>query len=83
MPRALLLTKDKKIPLLWQVLSVKYGKKIIFASHRDRKGKSSVSMGLEAGERDEAKVLIYPPGQTDYIRFEGSSISSHMPRVIG
>ncbi|EIN03815.1 hypothetical protein PUNSTDRAFT_77492 [Punctularia strigosozonata HHB-11173 SS5] len=70
-PRALLLTKDKKIPLLWQVLSVKYGKDILFASHRDRKGKSSVSMGLEAGERDQAKVLIYPPGQTEYVRFEG------------
>lgn len=81
-PRALLLTKDKKLPILWQTLSVKYGDRIQFASHRDRKGKTSVTMGMEAGERDESKVLIYPVGHKDYVRFEGGRHSYSLNRSL-
>lgn len=31
---------------------------------------------MEAGEKGSSKVLIYPPGKTDYIRYEGTPISS-------
>lgn len=69
--RALLLTKDKKIPLLWKVLGNKYKGQLELGTHRDRKGKSSVALGLEAGEKKAAKVLIYPAGSTKYVRYEG------------
>ncbi|KAF7309480.1 Protein disulfide isomerase [Mycena indigotica] len=69
--RTLLLTKDKKVPLLWKILSNKYEGKIQFGTHRDRKGKSSVALGFEAGEKKQSKVLFYSPGSTKPFRYEG------------
>ncbi|KAJ7230519.1 hypothetical protein GGX14DRAFT_583640 [Mycena pura] len=69
--RTLLLTKDKKVPLLWKVLANRYQGKLEFGTHRDRKGKSSVALGLEAGEKKESKVLVYSPGSTTPFRYEG------------
>jgi len=78
--RALLLTKDKKVPLLWRVLANKYsGTDILFGTHRDRKGKSSIEMGFEAGEKKEAKVLLYPIGSTTPVRYQGPFIFSSQP----
>jgi hypothetical protein len=65
------LTKDKKVPLLWQVLANKYKGQLEFGTHRDRKGKSSVALGFEAGEKKESKVLVYSPGSTKPFRYEG------------
>ncbi|KIM90274.1 hypothetical protein PILCRDRAFT_812003 [Piloderma croceum F 1598] len=70
-PRALLLNKDKMVPLLWQVLSNKYGREIQFASHNDHKGKVYLSMGLKAGEKKASKVVIYPAGSTVPVLYEG------------
>ncbi|KAF8649295.1 hypothetical protein AX16_005899 [Volvariella volvacea WC 439] len=69
--RVLLLTKDKKVPLLWKVLGNKYQGQLELASHRDRKGKSSVALGYEAGEKKEAKVIVYPQGTTGAVRYQG------------
>ncbi|KAF9068394.1 hypothetical protein BDP27DRAFT_1327277 [Rhodocollybia butyracea] len=71
LPRALLLTKEKMIPLLWTVLGNKYAGQIELAYHRDRKGKTSVVMGLEPGEDKTSKVLIYAPGSTTFMRYQG------------
>ncbi|KAF8271519.1 hypothetical protein EI94DRAFT_1720313 [Lactarius quietus] len=38
----------------------------------DRKGKSSVALGYEAGTKKESKVLIYPAGSTKPVLFEGA-----------
>lgn len=65
------MTKDKTVPLLWKVLANKYRGQLEFGTHRDRKGKSSVVLGLEAGEKKESKVLIYSPGSTTPFRYEG------------
>lgn len=70
-PRALLLHKDKKIPLLWQVLSNKYGHDIQFGNCHDGKGKASVSMGLKAGQKKASKVVIYPVDSTVPVLYEG------------
>ncbi|RPD58949.1 hypothetical protein L226DRAFT_536484 [Lentinus tigrinus ALCF2SS1-7] len=70
-PRAVLLNQGKHIPLLWQTLGNKYKGQIKFAIHRDRRGKSSEKMGLEKGEPKSSKVLLYPPGSTDYVRYSG------------
>lgn len=70
-PRALLLNQGKGIPLLWQTLGNKYKGQITFAVHRDRYGKSSLEMGLEKGPAKSSKVLYYPPGATDYVRYHG------------
>lgn len=71
-PRALLVNNGKGIPLLWQVLGNKYKDNIKFSVHRDRGGKSSTAMGLQANEKGQSQVLIYPPGQTDFIRYDGT-----------
>ncbi|KAF5354562.1 hypothetical protein D9758_011190 [Tetrapyrgos nigripes] len=70
-PRTLLLTKDKKVPLLWKVLANKYKGQLEFASRRDRKGRSSEFMGYEAGEKKVPKVLVYPIGSTKPVMYEG------------
>lgn len=57
--------------MLWQVLSNKYGFDLELASHRDSKGKTSVSMGFEAGGKKTSKVLVYPNGSAEPIVFEG------------
>ena len=67
----MLLNQGKHIPLLWQTLGNKYKGQIKFAVHRDRRGRSSVQMGLEQGEPKSSKVLFYPPGSSDYVRYEG------------
>ncbi|KAJ4474937.1 hypothetical protein J3R30DRAFT_3505018 [Lentinula aciculospora] len=86
LPRALLLTQEKIIPLLWTVLGNKYAGKMELASHRDRKGKSSVAMGYEAGEQKSSKVLIYAPNSTIPVRYEGinklDSLSKFFESVI-
>ncbi|KAG6895630.1 hypothetical protein C0992_000304, partial [Termitomyces sp. T32_za158] len=69
--RALLLTKDAKVPLLWKVLSNKYKDQIELGAHRDREGKSSEALGLETGGKKGSKVLIYPAGSTKFVRYEG------------
>jgi len=71
-PRALLLNKDNKAPLLWQVLSNKYGQDIQFGSHHDPKGKTSVSMGLKTGKKkSSSKVAIYLVDSTVPILYQG------------
>lgn len=70
----LLLTKDKKVPLLWKVLANKYAGQLDLASHRDRKGKSSVKLGMEAGGKKEAKVLVYVAGSTTPFRYQGTIV---------
>ena len=69
--RVMLLSKAKDIPLMWKVLANKYRDDFAFANHRDRKGKSSVALGYEAGTKKESKVLIYPAGSTKPVLFEG------------
>ncbi|KAJ6485819.1 protein disulfide isomerase [Mycena sanguinolenta] len=85
--RTLLLTKDKKVPLLWKVLANKYkGLGLEFGTHRDRKGKSSEALGFEAGEKKESKILVYSPGSMKPFRYEGlnkfDSLSKFFDSVI-
>lgn len=77
--RALLLKKNKKTPLLWKVLANKYQGQLEFAGHYDKKGKTSIQLGLEAGEKKESKVLLYPAGSTNFIRYEG--MCHYTPRL--
>ncbi|KAG6836696.1 hypothetical protein H0H93_004807 [Arthromyces matolae] len=70
---ALLLTKDKKVPLLWKVLGNQYKGQFELAVHRDEAGQTSVALGLERGGEKQAKVLIYPEGSSKFVRYEGSN----------
>jgi protein disulfide-isomerase A6 len=80
----LLITKDKKLPVLWQVLANKYRDHFEFASHRDRQGKGSRVLGIEEGGKKDSKVLVFPKGSKTFVRFEGASSPSiprsHRPR---
>ncbi|KAG5641875.1 hypothetical protein DXG03_004015 [Asterophora parasitica] len=72
-PRALLLTKDKKIPLLWKVLGNTYKDKFDLGIHRDEKGKGSAALGLEAGKKKQSRVLIFPAGSTKFAVYDGTT----------
>ena len=74
--RAFLLNQGKHIPILWQTLGNKYKDHFKFAIHRDRQGRSSEKLGFEKGEPGSAKVLFYPAGSKDYVRYEGTVIES-------
>ncbi|KAI0259416.1 hypothetical protein BC834DRAFT_633336 [Gloeopeniophorella convolvens] len=84
--RVLLLSKSKNVPLMWQVLANKYRDNFAFANHRDRKGKTSVTLGYQAGSKKESKVLVYPAGSTKPVLFEGllkyDSISKFFDTVL-
>ena len=45
-------------------------------THSDKEGKTSVSLGFEAGGKKESKVLIYPVGSNTPVRYEGESLSN-------
>lgn len=62
--------------MLWTVLGNKYRDQIQFAVNRDRKGRSSVFMGLEAGGPRVSKVVVYPAGSTQPVVYEGLYIFS-------
>ncbi|KAL0575917.1 hypothetical protein V5O48_006063 [Marasmius crinis-equi] len=71
-PRALLLTKEKKVPLLWKVLSNRYTGQIEMGVHKDEDGKSAGKLlGVEGGEG--SKVLVYKTGETTPTRYEGKT----------
>ncbi|KAI0040474.1 thioredoxin-like protein, partial [Auriscalpium vulgare] len=84
--RVLLLSKNKDVPLLWKVLANKYRDNFEFGSHRDRKGRTSVKLGYEAGSKKESKVLVYPAGAAKPVLFEGllkyDSISKFFDSII-
>ena len=71
-PRALLLTKDSKVPLLWKVLSNKYSGKLSLGTHRDEKGEAATSLGLESSGKG-SKVLLYPAGSSDPVLYDGAT----------
>ena len=73
MPRVLLLSKPKNVPMLWRVLANKYSDKLVFASHKDWSGKSSKKMGLPVGKKKDSKVLVYPVGSIEPVLYEGTS----------
>jgi protein disulfide-isomerase A6 len=85
-PRALLLTKEKKTPLLWTVLGNNFAGEIELAVLRDRKGKASVAMGYDANLESKSNILIYPVGSTKAARYEGitklDSLSKFFKSVI-
>lgn len=70
--------KNNKMPILWQALANKYRDQMVFFNHRDRRGKSSVTLGFEAGG-DEGKVLIIPAGETKPSRYMGMLIMFFSP----
>jgi len=85
-PRALLLRKNKKMPMLWSVLANKYQGQIEFGARLDRNGETSVQLGLEAGEKGVSKVILFPAGSTSFIVYEGlqklDSLSKFLDSVL-
>lgn len=65
------MNKSNKMPLLWKVLSSKYGDDILFVNCRDRKGKESVELGFEAGLQSKPKVLVYGREDKEPVLYEG------------
>ena len=75
LPRIILLNRDKKFPLLWQVLGNNYSKKIAFGHHSDPEGKFAASLGFTAREEGKfSKVVVYPAGSSVPILYEGKTL---------
>ncbi|KZT38169.1 thioredoxin-domain-containing protein [Sistotremastrum suecicum HHB10207 ss-3] len=71
-PRALLLNKSNKVPLLWVVLGNQFDKQIAFGNARDRRGLISKALGFPNDETHrKPKVLLYLPGQKGPVMYEG------------
>ncbi|KAJ2917057.1 hypothetical protein MD484_g3342, partial [Candolleomyces efflorescens] len=70
--RALLLTKDSKVPLLWKVIASKYHGRLRFGTHRDDKGTAAAETGVELGD-SKSKILIYPSGSSSPVVYKGVS----------
>jgi len=74
LPRVILFNRDKKFPLLWQVLGNKYYKKLAFGHHNDPEGKFAASLGFTEREEGKiSKVIVYPAGSNIPILYEGGN----------
>ncbi|KAG1850928.1 thioredoxin-like protein [Suillus subluteus] len=74
LPRVILLNKDKKFPLLWQVFANNYWKKMAFGHHTDPDGAFATSLGFPATVEGKAsKVIVYPPGSSVPVLYEGTT----------
>lgn len=77
-PRALLLGKDKKVPLLWKALGNRYTHKMEFATAPDPKGTILAALGLTVDdEKKGAKVVIYAPDSDEPVLYSG--LSKYVP----
>ncbi|KAF9454413.1 thioredoxin-like protein [Macrolepiota fuliginosa MF-IS2] len=65
----LLLTKEKKVPLLWKVLANRYSGKLELAAHRDEDGEATKALGFD----EKVKVLVYPSGSSTPVKYEGTT----------
>jgi len=73
LPRVILLNKDKKFPLLWQVLANNFWKKLAFGHHSDPDGTFAASLGFPATvEGKISKVIVYPVGSSVPVLYEGA-----------
>lgn len=71
-PRAILLNKSNKLPLLWVVLSNQFSPTMSFANVRDRRGLISKALGFPYKEdHRKPKVIIYEPGKKEPLMYEG------------
>lgn len=70
-PCAVLLNSGKEIPLMWKTLGNKYKDHITFSILQDKSGKSAVKLGVEEKPDRTSKVLVYPAGSSDFVRFDG------------
>jgi len=74
LPRVILLNKDKKFPLLWQVLANNYWKKLAFGHYSDPDGTFAYSLGFPATvEGKTSKVIVYPVGSSVPVLYEGTT----------
>lgn len=71
LPRVVLLNKDKRFPLLWQVLGNNFHKKIAFGHHSDPESAFSDSLGF--GVEEKSKVIVYPAGSSTPILYKGGN----------
>jgi protein disulfide-isomerase A6 len=72
-----LISKDKKVPLLWKVLGNIYSDKIAFAA---TKTASAVDFVDEesSGNDKKSKVLVYAPGSTTPTIYDGTCCLTHL-----
>jgi len=84
LPRAILLNKSNKLPLLWSVLSNQFSPTMSFATVRDRRGMISKALGFPHKEdHRKPKVVIYEPGKKDPLLYEGLLKYDNLKEFLG
>jgi len=73
LPRALLLTKGIKVPLLWKVLSNKYSGKLALGTHKDVSGEAGAALGVAEKGGNGSKVLIFAAGSSEPVLYTGAT----------
>ena len=71
-PRLLLLTKDKKVPLLWKVLANNFRKKLSLGVHKDQDDEAAGALGH--APTGKSMVLVFPEGETRAVVYEGGCL---------
>lgn len=67
--RLLLLTKEKKVPLLWKVLANNFRGKLALGVHKDEDGEATEALGHSP--TGKSMVLVFPAGATKSVLYDG------------
>ncbi len=67
--RAILLTKEKTVPLLWKVLGSKYHGRLRLAVSKNEKGDIPSQLGVP----QDTKIVLYLAGASKPVVYEGTT----------
>lgn len=71
-PRALLLTTQPKVPVMWKVLAARLSKDVVFGASKDETGAIASSVGLDAAaEGTKSRVAVWAPGEEKPTLYDG------------
>jgi len=70
-PRALLITSQAKVPVMWKVLGSRYSKSLAFGAVKDADGAIAKALELSSGDDGKSKVAIWEAGAEAPTLYDG------------
>jgi len=70
-PRALLLTAQAKVPVMWKVLASRLYKSVEFGAAKDADGQLASSLNLPSSEDGKSRVVYWAPGKNEPTLYDG------------
>lgn len=80
--RAVLFTKEKKVPLLWKVLAQKYSKRWEMAIHKDEEGTTAQALLKKDSADPKTKVVVFTAYENVPLHYQGKSIALLVTTVL-